>query len=56
MPDRSVSSASEEIMDCIGLIVVLAIFAVLVSKSGRGMLVVLVEVRWTSLVEVCASA
>ena len=36
-------------MDCIGLIVVLAIFAVLVSKSGRGM-VVLVEVRWTSLV------
>jgi hypothetical protein len=51
-----VISASEEILDCNGLILYVAIFAVLVSKSGRGMLVVLAEVRWTSLVEVCASA
>ena len=55
MSDRSVISASEEILDCNGLILYVAIFAVLVSKSGRE-IVVLAEVRWTSLVEVCASA
>ena len=52
MSDRSVISASEEILDCNGFNLYVAIFAVLVSKSGRG-IVVLAEVRWTSLGVFC---
>ena len=54
MPDRSVSSASAEVMDFRGFMEFFAIFAVLVSKSGRG-IVVLVAVSSTLFV-VWASA
>ena len=47
MPDRS--SVSEEVMDCRGFMEFFAIFAVLVNKSGRG-IVVLVAVSSTLFV------
>lgn len=54
MPDKS-SASGETVMDCRGFMVFFAIFAVLVNKSGRG-IVVLVAVSSTLFVVVWASA